>query len=299
MVAIGYSFTWKGFFGEATAKVFSTVVTNLALPAYMIWNLTSTFDKEKMLSLEDGLIIPFISMIACYAIGYIISKLIKVSSSRRGIFRCMFFVSNTIFIGLPVNVALFGDKSVPYVLLYYVVNTCLFWTVGVYNIGADGDEEQGKLWSFQSLQKTISPPLMGFFIGVLLILLEIKLPFFITNTCKYLGNLTTPLSMLFIGISIYGLKIKDIKPSKDIAAIVFGRFVVSPLLVFLIAILIPVPTLMKEVFIIQAAMPVVTNASIIARAYNADYRYAAVMTTVTTVLAMIAIPIYMILFSYI
>ena len=43
----------------------------------------------------------------------------------------------------------------------------------------------------------------------------ISLPHFVLDACKYLGNMTTPLSMLFIGIAIYGVKLKNIKLSKD------------------------------------------------------------------------------------
>lgn len=41
------------------------------------------------------------------------------------------------FIGLPVNLALFGEKSIPAVMLYYMVNTTFFWTLGVHNIVQD------------------------------------------------------------------------------------------------------------------------------------------------------------------
>ena len=80
--------------------------------------------------------------------------------------------------------------------------------------------------------------------------------------------------------------------------IIAGRFIISPLTIFVLTLLLPIPILMKKVFIIQAAMPVMTNTSIIAKAYDADTQYASVMTMVTTVLAIIAIPFYMILLSY-
>ena len=53
----------------------------------------------------------------------------------------MFFNSNTIFVGLPINQALFGDASIPYVLIYYMCNTTFFWTLGTYLIQRDGEGE--------------------------------------------------------------------------------------------------------------------------------------------------------------
>ncbi|CQR72220.1 putative transporter YfdV [Sporomusa ovata DSM 2662] len=298
MIFLGYILTQRGVFNENTGKAFTTLVLKISLPAYMVWNLTNTFDQEKLLHLVGGITIPFISMLACYSVGWLISKLIGIEAKHQGVFNCMFFVSNTIFIGLPINLALFGDKSIPYVLLYYIANTTLFWTLGIYLISRDGSDSTPRLFSYQNLKHIFSPPLLGFIVGILLVIADSKLPPFISDVCKYLGNCTTPLSMLFIGISIYSVKPDEIHVSKDVVALVLGRFIIAPFIVFLLTLLIPVPSLMKEVFIVQSAMPIIASASIIAKAYNADYKYAALMTTVTTVIAMVMIPIYMVIFTY-
>lgn len=174
----------------------------------------------------------------------------------------------------------------------------MFWTLGIYLISRDGSGDKPRLISPQTLKHIFSPPLLGFIAGIALVIADIKLPSFITEVCRYLGSCTTPLSMLFIGISIYSVKISEINLSKDMVALVAGRFIIAPILVLLLTFVLPIPALMREVFIIQAAMPIIASSSIIAKAYNADYKYAAVMTTVTTVIAMIMIPIYMVLFNY-
>lgn len=298
MIFLGYFLAKKGVFDENTGKTFADMVMKISLPAYMVWNLTNAFDYDKLLHLAGGVTIPFISMIACYAFGWLISKLIGVEPKHQGVFNCMFFLSNTIFIGLPINLALFGDQSIPYVLLYYIANTVMFWTLGIYLISQDGSGSTPKLFSYQTLKNIASPPLLGFLVGILFVIADIKLPPFVSDVCKYLGNCTTPLSMLFIGMSIYSVKPNTISVGKDVVAIILGRFIIAPVIVYLLTLIMPVPSLMKEVFIVQSAMPIIASASIIARAYNADYQYAAVMTTVTTVIAIVVIPIYMVIFNY-
>ncbi|WZK65885.1 hypothetical protein V3472_12050 [Lacticaseibacillus rhamnosus] len=54
----------------------------------------------------------------------------------------MFVNANTIFIGLPLNLALFGDKAVPYFLMYYVVNTVSTWTVGAFIMAWDDPTQE-------------------------------------------------------------------------------------------------------------------------------------------------------------
>ena len=76
--------------------------------------------------------------------------------------------SNTIFIGLPINLAIFGEKAVPYVLLYYIVNTSFFWTIGVFEIAKDSAIRKQATLSFHPLiflKKLFTPALLGFMIG--------------------------------------------------------------------------------------------------------------------------------------
>lgn len=297
MICVGYILTAKKWFDENVLKLFSRLVCNIALPCLMISDLVGNFNREKLEGLSSGLLVPFSSMAICYVIGMLVSKLIKVERNRTGTFRSMFFVSNSIFIGLPINMALFGESSIPYVLLYYIANTTFFWTIGAYGISKDGDVNNSRIFSKETLTRLISPPLMGFVIGIILILCNIHLPKFILDTCKYLGNLTTPLSMLFIGIIIYSVDLKRIKLNLEMVAIFTGRFLISPIIIYFAGKYLGVPVLMEKVFVIQAAMPVMTNTSIVAKQYNADYEYAAVMTVVTTISSLIFIPVYMYLLS--
>ena len=208
----------------------------------------------------------------------------------------MFFNSNTIFVGLPINQALFGDASIPYVLIYYMCNTTFFWTLGTYLIQRDGEgEAQFDLKT--SMKKVFSPPLMGFILGLVMVILQIKLPAFLASDLQYLGNLTTPLSMIFIGLSVSHVGVKQLVLGKDQLLILLGRFVVAPLLMATIVYWAPLSSLMKQVFIIQSAMPVMTNAPVVARLYRADSDYAAVMVTETTLATMVVIPILMVLMA--
>ena len=177
--------------------------------------------------------------------------------------------------------------------MYYIANSILFWTFGVYSISRDGNGDELKLFSLEMVKEIFSPPFLGFLLAMFLVTTGITLPKVLLETCKYLGLMTTPLSMLFIGIAIYGVNRKQIKLSKELIAIAIGRFLISPMLVLLTAYFIPIPLLMKKVFVIQSAMPIMTMTTIIAKKYQADFSYSAVMTTVTTVLAAIVIPLYM------
>ena len=296
MILVGFIIGEKGWFDDKSRGLLAKLVTQVALPCYMLYTITQRFTAADLLKMLPALRFPALSMVILLGIATGVARIFAVRQDRRGLFISMFFNSNTIFVGLPINQALFGDASIPYVLIYYMCNTTFFWTLGTYLIQRDGEgEAQFDLKT--SLKKVFSPPLMGFLLGLVLVMLQIKLPAFLASDLQYLGNLTTPLSMIFIGLSVSHVGVKQLVLGKEQLLILLGRFLVAPLLMASIVYWVPLPSLMKQVFIIQSAMPVMTNAPVVASLYGADSDYAAVMVTETTLATMVVIPILMLLMA--
>ena len=296
MILVGFVIGEKGWFDDKSRGLLAKLVTQVALPCYMLYTITQRFTAADLLKMLPALRFPALSMVILLGIATGVARIFAVRQDRRGLFISMFFNSNTIFVGLPINQALFGDASIPYVLIYYMCNTTFFWTLGTYLIQRDGEgEAQFDLKT--SLKKVFSPPLMGFILGLVMVMLQIKLPAFLASDLQYLGNLTTPLSMIFIGLSVSHVGVKQLVLGKEQLLILLGRFLVAPLLMATIVYWVPLPSLMKQVFIIQSTMPVMTNAPVVARLYGADSDYAAVMVTETTLATMVVIPILMLLMA--
>ena len=296
MILVGFVIGEKGWFDDKSRGLLAKLVTQVALPCYMLYTITQRFTAADLLKMLPALRFPALSMVVLLGIATGVARIFAVRQDRRGLFISMFFNSNTIFVGLPINQALFGDASIPYVLIYYMCNTTFFWTLGTYLIQRDGEGE-ARFDLKTSLKNVFSPPLMGFLLGLVLVMLQIKLPAFLASDLQYLGNLTTPLSMIFIGLSVSHVGVKQLVLGKEQLLILLGRFLVAPLLMASIVYWMPLPNLMKQVFIIQSAMPVMTNAPVVARLYGADSDYAAVMVTETTLATMVVIPILMLLMA--
>lgn len=293
MISIGYILTARDWFDESLSRLFSRLVINIALPALMVYNLITSFTREELFEFMGGIKIPFAAIIVSYLISITVSNLFNVNRKRKGLFRAMFAFSNTIFVGLPVNIALFGEVSIPFVTLFYIANTTLFWTLGIYEIRRD-DRVGGSVFSLETLKRIFSPILIAFAFSVVLILLDFSLPSFILDTCKYLSHLTTPLSMLTIGIIIYHIKPHELEINRDVFLVLAGRFLISPVITYAVFKLFGGTSLMLRVFVVEAAMPVMTTIAIVGHAYNADHKYASVLVTISTIASLIMIPIYMI-----
>ena len=106
-----------------------------------------------------------------FALAIVLAKLARIKRQHFGLFCASVANSNTIFIGIPVNLALFGESSIPYVLLYYAASTVFFWTVGVYSITCDITENRVKIPLRTRVRQVFSPPFLGFITGLILTML--------------------------------------------------------------------------------------------------------------------------------
>ena len=298
MIGIGVFAAWKMGFDEQNSAGLSKLVIGVTLPAFMIANISVNYSSDSLIAMAPGLAVPFATLGICYVLGTCAARLIDLPLRQRGTFTSMFALSNTIFIGLPVNLMLFGAKSTPYVLLFYIANTVLFWTIGVYGISGDGNRKSARIFSRENLKRVFSPPLSSFLFAVVCVLAGIELPPLVVSVCHTVGSSTTPLSMIFIGIVLYAVDWKSIRLDKSLVTLIAARFILAPAVLVAICRFVPLPLLMKQVFVIQASMPIMTQTAIIARNYDADYQYAAVMTSVTTLISLVTIPMYMALMTH-
>ena len=109
-----------------------------------------------------------------YLMAFIAVKLFRVRPGRRGTMINTFVNANTIFIGLPLNIALFGNQALPYFLMYYITNTVSTWTLGVYLMTSDSKEGASKQAQKFNWKKLFPAPLLGFLVA--LVFLVLRLP---------------------------------------------------------------------------------------------------------------------------
>ena len=137
---------------------------------------------------------------------------------------------------------------------------------------------------------------MGFLTGVVLVLLDIPLPHFVLTACRYVGNMATPMALMVIGIQMSHIPLSSIHWDRDLIGAMAGRFILSPLCLYLLP-FIPVSPMSAKVFLLQAGMPAMTNMTILATSVGADSDYSTTINCVSLALGIFFIPFYMYLFS--
>ena len=293
IIILGYILQVKGWFGDDFGPNLSRLIMNVALPASIFVSVLKYLTLDKLISLSGGLLYTFVAFILGYIVAYIAVVLFKVRSGRRGTMINTFVNANTIFIGLPLNVALFGDQALPYFLIYYITNTISTWTLGVYLMTSDSKAGQSKETTKFDWKKLLPAPLVGFLVALLFLILRISIPDFATNTLTYVGNIVTPLSLIYIGIVLAKAGLKTITFDKDTIVTLVGRFILAPLIMLLVLKFFApnMATVELKTFMIQSATPALAVLPILANQGKGDVEFSTNVVTLSTVLFFVVIPI--------
>ena len=293
IIVLGYILQVKGWFGDAFGPNLSRLIMNVALPASIFVSVMKYLTLDKLISLSGGLLYTFVAFILGYIVAYIAVVVFKVRPGRRGTMINTFVNANTIFIGLPLNVALFGDQALPYFLVYYITNTVSTWTLGVYLMTSDSKEGASKQAQKFNWKKLFPAPLLGFLVALVFLVLRIPVPSFAESTLTYIGSLTTPLSLVYIGIVLAKAGLNTIAFDKDTIVTLVGRFILAPLIMLLVLKFFAPNMVTAEfkTFMIQSATPALAVLPILANQGKGDVEFSTNVVTLSTVLFVIVIPI--------
>ena len=304
LIAVGYFLQKYKWFGPDFSKGISKLVVNVGLPCSIFTGILANLTVGSLGNLGVGLIFPFGTVIVSYIIAFILMKVFKIRPGRRGIFLNGVANANTIFVGMPLNIALFGEASIPYYLVCYISNTISTWVIGIIIMSAtDPHKEPGKK-SF-NWKKVLTPPLVGFIIGLIFLIFSIPVPDFINSALKYLGAFVTPLALIYIGIMLYNAGLKNMRLDRDSILALVGRFVICPIIIIILIMIgtgafgIVMPSIEKNSFIVQSATPMLAVLPILADQYHGDVKYATNITTISTVLFIVVVPVLMLITQYI
>lgn len=295
IIILGYVLQMRGWFDDSFGGNLSKLIMNVALPVSIFVSVLRYLTIDKLVSLSGGLVYSFASFIIGYVLAYAAVKLFKVRPGRRATMINTFVNANTIFIGLPLNIALFGNDALPYFLIYYITNTISTWTLGVYLMTTDSTSGSSKQAAAFNWKKLLPAPLVGFLVALVFLILSIPVPDFATNTLQYIGNLVTPLSLIYIGTVLAKAGLNTIKFDKDTLVSLVGRFILAPVAMYVLLKMVgtSLPTAEFNTFMIQSAAPALAVLPILANQGEGDVEFATNVVTLSTILFVVVVPIVM------
>ncbi|NLY70572.1 MAG: hypothetical protein GX076_02660, partial [Clostridiales bacterium] len=193
-----------------------------------------------------------------------------------------------IFIGLPINEIVFGKDGLPFLFTFYLVTLAGFWSLGAWELARGSELGKGSF----SLKKIFNPALIGVLVGAFIVQMEWTLPLVFDSALRHLSSLCVPLSLLVIGARLVGFIEGIPKLAIDEIVILLGKFVISPIFMFIFLKIFNVEGLAFQVFMLTSTMPCHMQTSIVAEYYNVEPEYASKLVSISTLVCLVTIPIY-------
>ena len=288
IISLGFWFTTRELWPDNTTSVLSVIVVKIAGPALAITSIASRFDHELLKAALFHLLILFIYTLILYLISKVLAMMVHLKDGKKTVFEVTFTFSNTIFIGLPINVIVFGPEGLPYLFTFYLITLVGFWSLGAYQL-ANASPLYAKGFS---PKKIFSPGLIGVILGGIVVQFNLSIPLVFNTALEYLGALAVPLSLLVIGANLVVFARGIPKITLDEILILAGKFIISPLVMFVLLRIFHVEGLAFQVFMLTSTMPCHMQTSILAEYYGVESEYASKLVSLSTLVCLATIPLY-------
>ncbi len=158
-------------------------------------------------------------------------------------------IGNTGNLGIPLNIAIFGEESIPYTTMINLMNIFIVYTIGVYYYSRGTYDIKTSLLNIIKL-----PILWAAILAIILSVNNYQPSPEIMNTLMMGAYASMTMQLFLFGIYLYGSQIKEISKKLVIWILTF-KFIILPLLAFLILINIELDSMLKGIIFIQLMMP--------------------------------------------
>ncbi|MDU3351447.1 MAG: AEC family transporter, partial [Clostridium sp.] len=201
IILIGVYGTKKHIINDYVNKGLRRILLEITLPLLVINSFSFSFDEGMGRNIITAFIYSILFMILGGIISYILLKPLK--GEKKKILHFANFFSNCGFIGFPIINSIFGAEGVVYTSIFNMVFTIFLWTYGVMIFSDKLSKENIK-------KVLLNPSIIAVYIGIPIMIFNIKLPASILDTTKIVGDMTAPISMIIVGSILSKVKIKSI-----------------------------------------------------------------------------------------
>ena len=197
-------------------------------------------------------------------------------------------MGNVGFFGLPVVRALFPEapEAAVYSCMFNISLNIIAWTVCVFHL--TGEKKHMSLRA-----ALINPSLISAAVGFILYLLDAKawLPEILQGGIRTVGNMSTPLCMLILGIRLATLNFRKLFTTPIVWLISAGKLLLFPLFCWLLVLPFPLDPVFKGCMLMLAATPCASIVLNLAEMHNSGQDLAADCALLSTLLSIATIPL--------
>jgi malate permease and related proteins len=253
----------------------------------------SIINNQALKQVETLLIAPVVGF-GTVAIGMMVALLFcKITSfcdnKTIGTFALCVGLYNYSYVPVPLAQTLFSSETVGVLFVNNFGVEVAMWTLGLWLLRG---RDSGQGW-----KQLFNPPLLAVVVGVIANLINLNryLPEFILKVANMFGQCAIPIGLLLIG-AIIADQAGEFYSVHGWSTIINGCLLkvgIVPVILLLIAKIVPCSIELKRVIILQAAMPSAVFPIIMARHFGGDVPTALRVVIGTAIISLVTIPFWL------
>ena len=291
MIFMGFIIVKTGIVKDDDSKVLSKIVLYLIIPCVII----NAFQVNYTSKTVRGLLIAFVaSVILQLVLLFIISAMGRLFHMNEVEVASVYY-SNSGNLIVPIVTFILGQEWVLYGCAFMSVQLVFLWTHCKKIISRENSYDWRKI--------VLNINMISIVIGVVLFFTRIHLPQLINDTIGSVGSMIGPASMIVTGMLFAGMDLKKVFANRRVYFVTFLRMLLVPL-ISLILIKIShmaylsadAPKIMLIVFL-AVITPSASTVTQMCQVYGNDSRYASAINVVTTLCAVVTMPVMVLLYE--
>ena len=201
--------------------------------------------------------------------GY--ARLRKYPKNVSGIAEFAMSMPNNGFMGFPVALIFFGDSGLLLMLAHNAAMNFFIFTYGV--------------------KLLLNPNILALFIGFAFSMLGNGVPGVLDEYLLYIGNVSTPMAMIFIGSTLTNYKFRDIIRSVVTIEGSAVKLMLLPLLTLAAVAFLPIDPLIRSILVLGISFPTAATVPMLAEQEGLDAGVASKILFLSTVASIGTVPL--------
>lgn len=293
LIIVGYYCNKKGWLNRETNKNMSSMVMHVMIPAMLISTIATLPVNDRIL--KAFFIMAGGQVVAMVLFGLLMRLYARFRKQDKRLYPMLDITVgslNTGFLGLPVAQIFFGGEGVLFMSSGVLSLNLYLWSYGVCVI------ENKRIEGLQGMKKTAkkiltNPNCVSVVLGMVLALTGVVqfVPAAAVEFLKKLGDLATPLSLIYIGALAGDSGISSLFKEKVALEFSIIKMILMPAVVGVVLFFIPAGTLVKSVFLLSMALPSAIVVPMMVEQYGYGEKLSSDIVLWTTFISMITMPV--------
>lgn len=290
LLALGFFFNKSKLIHKTAETVLSRFSTMLFVPCLVLYTYIMECNLDNLIRysswiLYGGLYIG-VGIVIAYLLG---GKFANGNKYQRGVYRYALAMPNVSAGALPLLMAMFGTYGVFLHQMFGFVQGLTTYNWGLMQVIPDS----GRHGVGYYLARIFNMNFICSIIGVILGLTGAKnwIPSIVLSTMSELGNCYVPVALLLVGFTLADYPVFDMIGDVKIYIFSLLRLIIIPGLFVAFAYFAKLPSMLAMLFVLHTACPCGMNVVVFPASYGEDCKPGASMVLVSSVLALVTLPL--------